>query len=148
MQSKNNKFSPVWKIALRAVYSAILPLAFLFVCGIPSFSSLMFFMPALIVTAVLYLLPLYFSLAKIKSDTVKSIKPYILKDLLFSLLPAVAVCFFASLFIHLFVDGFALIWFFSPIIICTVVLVTLYFWLLYWFNNSLVKKVKKPVRKS
>ena len=147
MQSNNNQTFFRWQNVIRAVYSAIIPLAFLYVCHFPSFSSLLVFLPALIISAFLYLVPLFVSLSKIKSENLKSIKPLIAEDAVFSLSPAIVICFFTSLFIYLFFDGFELVWFFSPIIMCVLLLLTLYFWLMYLFNNTVVKRVKKPVRK-
>lgn len=144
MQNSNNKSKFVSKAkAGRSVYSALLPLLYLIACYKVGVTSVLLFIPFAMIVTLLFMLPFFINVHKIKQATVASIKPFILDDLLFSALPSIATAFFASLAMYIFFDGFQLIWMFSSTAIVLFVVFTLYIWLVYWINNSIAKKLKK-----
>lgn len=129
----------------RAVSSTVLPLIYLYLCFGFSLGIALFF-PSLLIICVLYAIPHFVTASKVKSDEIKTVKPFIVADTLFSLLPSVGSCLFASIILDAFFSGFELLWLFSAVLMIIFVFVTLYFWLRYYINNKVIKNIKKPRR--
>ena len=132
---------------VKLILGIILPWAYLYVC-FSGFYGILFLIPATVIVSILYAVPLFLNSAKVKSEEVKTIKPYIIRDALFSLLPAVSSCLFTSITLDVFFDGFEHIWLFATILLCIFVFLTLYFWFRYYISNTVIKRIKakKPFR--
>lgn len=129
----------------KCILSAILPWAYLLVCFGFKYKLILFF-PALLLLSFLYIAPFFTQAAQAKNEDIKSIKPFIISDALFALLPSLLSCTLTSVVLDVFFEGFDLVWFFSPILMAVFVFLTLYFWLKYYVNNKVLKKIKKPER--
>lgn len=141
MQSSNNYSFRKSENVFKAVFNVCLPLVYFYVCYGIDF-GILFFIPATIGVSVLYAILYFINTNRIKNDEVTSIKPFILNDLLYSVLPAVCSCIFNAIVLNVFFDIFEDIWLFASILLCVFVLIALYFWFRYYISNNVVKRLK------
>jgi len=126
---------------IKGVYSGVLPVVYYLLCFYLGVSSIFWVLPLTFVVALLYAIPLFVNVSRIKNGDYISIKPFIVGDLLYSIAPSVGVAFIAALVIYLFVKGLELVFMFTIILTLLFVLVNLYFWLSYYVNNTIVKRI-------
>lgn len=125
-------------IAVRCIISFLLPHIYIFICYGTEL-GLLLLLPTVFIISLVYIIPFLINGAKIKAASVPTIVSFVISDLLFSIIPSVAGCFFTSLVLYIFFEGFKDIWFFSTIIIVVYTVLTLYFWLKYYVANSISK---------
>ncbi len=127
---------------VKAVFYALLPLAYLTVCNFIHIESVIWLLPISALVAILYTIPHFAMQAKAKSKEVITVKPFIISDLLYALLPSYGVAFFFTVGVYVFADGGDACWLFCCIALATFTLITLYFWLSYYIYGIVYKKIK------
>ena len=131
----------------KAVFYTLLPVSYIIVCNFVTIANLLWLLPISAFVAVLYTIPFFIIQSKIKAKAVVSIKPFILSDLLYALLPSCGVSFFLSIGIYIFSDIGSTAMLFCGIIIGMFILITLYFWLSYYMYGIVYKKIKSKFNK-
>ncbi len=144
--SNNSIISKKASIA-KAVYYSAVPSAYIIVCTYMKVSALLWMIPITALAVLLYTIPFFGMQNSIKKENdINSIKPYILSDFLYALLPSCGISFFLSLGIYVFSDA-DLVWMFYIIYISAAVLIALYFWLSYYIFGTVYKKIKSKLDK-
>ena len=128
---------------IKAAFSAALPLVYYVLCFCLGVSSIIWVLPLTFLMAIGYTIPLFINLGKIKKGNYVSVRPFIVSDLLFGILPSVLSTFAVALGLYIFISGFELVFMFAIIISAIFVVVNLYFWLSYYINNTVVKRIFK-----
>lgn len=147
MPSSNSR-SPLFckENIFKCVLSVCLPWIYLYACYGPAY-SLMWFVPAVLIISLIYIIPFFVNTNKIKMTDVVSIKSFIVSDAIFSLLPSEICCVFTAIILDVFFDGFKHVWFFTSILMCVFLFATLYFWLRYYVSNGIAKRIKSKRNK-
>lgn len=131
---------------IKAAFSAALPLVYYSICFLLGVSSIIWVLPLTFLMAIGYTVPLFINQSKIKKGNYLSVKPFIVSDLLFGILPSVLTTFGVALGLYIFVGGIDRIVFMFAIIISAIfVVVNLYFWFSYYINNTVIKRIFKDI---
>lgn len=128
---------------IKAALSAALPVIYYILCLCLGVSSVFWILPLTFLMAVSYTIPLFINVRKIKCGNFVSVKPFIISDLLFWMTPSVLSAFLLALGIYIFTEGLELVFMFAIILSALFVFVNLYFWLSYYVNNTVIKRLSK-----
>ena len=128
---------------IRLATALVLPLIFYLVCYFMKVGSILWILPMTFILALLFTVPCFINVGKIKNGNYESVKPFILTDLLYYLLPAVGMSFASALFLYLFFDEFKFIFILTIILVSLFILIDAYFWLSYYVNNTIGRRMKK-----
>lgn len=128
---------------IKAALSAALPLVYYGLCFFLGVTSILWILPLTFLMAILYIIPLFINVSKIKKGNYISIKPFIITDLLYGILPSVSSTFALALGLYLFIKGFELVFMFAIILSALFILVNSYFWFSYYINNTVIKRIFK-----
>ncbi len=131
---------------IKAALSAALPVVYYVLCLCLGVSSILWVLPLTFIMAISYTIPLFLNVRKIKFGNYNSIKPFVMSDLAFWMLPSVLSAFLLALGIYIFTDGLELVFMFAIILSALFVFVNLYFWLSYYVNNTILKRLTKDIR--
>lgn len=132
---------------IKAVFSAALPAVYYFLCMFLGVSSVILVLPMTFFVAIAYAIPLFINVSVIKKGEFSSIKPFVIGDLLFMMLPAVCSAFSLALTLFLFSDDATLVFMFAIILVLIFIVINLYFWFSYYINNTVIKKLFKNISK-
>jgi len=130
---------------IKAALSAALPLVYYGLCYFLGVSSILWILPLTFIMGIAYTVPLFINVKKIKNSNYLSVKPFILSDLLYWILPSVSSTFALALGLYLFIEGFELVFMFAIILSVLFIIVNLYFWLSYYINNTVIKRIFKDI---
>lgn len=124
-------------LILKAAYAAVLPLLTELVAMLfdPANAALFLFF-VVFVLALAYTVPLLLSLRAILKEKADSLGKYMLLDGAFLLFPAIVSTVITETVFIIFDKPAYLQGFFSLLVICTVTLISLVFWLLYTLLNK------------
>lgn len=136
---RDGKISGLEKIA-RLVLSLVLPLAFYLVCFFVAVSDLIWLIAATFAAAILFAVPCFANLFRIKSGVFSSVKPFIAADFFYTLLPSAAVSFLLALMFYLFAKSFDGVFMLSLLLVLLFTVISLCFWQLYVIASLLAKR--------
>ncbi len=130
---------------VKALYYCALPIAYILVCTFIN-ASILWLVPITLVMSLLYTIPFFGMQNAVKSDDVKSIKPFIISDFLYALLPSWCAVFFISIGVYVFADADS-VWLFCIIDFAISIFVAMYFWLSYYVFGVIYKNIKSKLDK-
>lgn len=125
---------------LRLVLSVVLPICFYIGCNFIKVSSIIWLIPFTFVLVLIYCLPHLITLYRIKNRLVSDVKSVVIDDLLYYLLPFVAVSFFAGLILYLFFEQFKHVFMLTIVLVAISFFTCFVFWISYLFYAILSKK--------
>ena len=134
--------------AIKSAFSALLPVVYFVLCykaGAEAEAGLDGVVWLLLYTfacALVYAVPFVITQSRIKARAGDSIKPYIAADALFVFLPAAVSSLASALLFYIFSSDRGYIWFFAFVLLAAFILITLYFWLSYYVNIVIARKIK------
>ena len=128
---------------IKAIFSALLPVVYFVLCfKVNAEEPLVWLLPFTFICVFAYSAPFIYTQSRIKARGGESIKPYIASDALFVLLPAVICSLASALVFYIFTPDSELIWFFALILTAAFILISAYFWLSYYMNVTIARKIR------